>query len=50
MACANERSPHPAELFGEDWLEWGDKQLAEPGEPTRQALAAEIEFDNKSLS
>lgn len=50
MACANERSPHPVELFGEDWLAWGDKQLAEPGEPTRQALAAEIEFDNKSLS
>jgi hypothetical protein len=28
MACANERSPHPAELFGDDWLEWGDEQLA----------------------
>ncbi|BCO26892.1 hypothetical protein MIZ03_1778 [Rhodoferax lithotrophicus] len=28
MACANERSPHPAELFGEDWLAWGDQQMA----------------------
>ncbi|MBP8286659.1 MAG: DUF3079 domain-containing protein [Rhodoferax sp.] len=27
MACANERSPHPAELFGDDWLAWGDQQL-----------------------
>ena len=30
MACANERSPHPSELFGNDWLAWGDQQL----EPT----------------
>lgn len=28
MACANERSQHPAELFGKDWLAWGDQQLA----------------------
>lgn len=28
MACANERSPHPAELFGEDWLAWGEQRLA----------------------
>jgi len=27
MACANERSPHPCELFGDDWLAWGEKQL-----------------------
>ena len=26
MACSNERSPHPVELFGEDWLEWGDNK------------------------
>lgn len=32
MACANERSPHPAELFGDDWLAWGEQQLA-PGNP-----------------
>lgn len=25
MRCGNgsERTPHPVELFGEDWLEWG---------------------------
>jgi hypothetical protein len=25
LACGNGtiRSPHPVELFGEDWLEWG---------------------------
>jgi len=25
LACGNgsERTPHPVELFGEDWLEWG---------------------------
>jgi hypothetical protein len=28
MACANERSPHPVELFGDDWQMWGDKPLA----------------------
>ena len=29
LSCGNgsERTPHPAELFGEDWLEWG---LASP--------------------
>jgi hypothetical protein len=26
MACANERSPHPAELFGDDWLTWGEQK------------------------
>jgi hypothetical protein len=41
MACANERSPHPVELFGEDWLTWGDKQLAEPGEATKNGLPVE---------
>jgi hypothetical protein len=41
MACANERSPHPEELFGEDWLAWGNEQLAEPSEPKKQALPAE---------
>ena len=30
MACSNERAPHPAELFGEDWLEWGDQSTTEP--------------------
>lgn len=26
MACANERAPHPCELFGDDWLAWGQQQ------------------------
>jgi hypothetical protein len=34
MACANERSPHPAELFGDDWLAWGDEQLTPASPPT----------------
>lgn len=33
MACANERSPHPAELFGDDWMSWGDEQLATASTP-----------------
>jgi hypothetical protein len=33
LACANERSPHPVELFGEDWFEWGNDQMAEKVEP-----------------
>ena len=24
MACANERSPHPSELFGENWMDWSN--------------------------
>jgi hypothetical protein len=32
MACATERSPHPSELFGADWLAWGEQQLA-PSSP-----------------
>jgi hypothetical protein len=27
MACSNERSPHPMELFGKDCLAWGDHQF-----------------------
>jgi hypothetical protein len=34
MACSNERSPHPAELFGDDWLAWGERQLAPGSAPT----------------
>lgn len=28
LACGNGtiRTPHPAELFGEDWLEWGQER------------------------
>jgi hypothetical protein len=29
LACGNGtiRTPHPAELFGDDWLEWSSSQL-----------------------
>ena len=33
MACSNERSPHPAELFGDDWLTWGNQQLTQVDTP-----------------
>ena len=33
MACSNERSPHPAELFGDDWLAWGNQQLTQVDTP-----------------
>lgn len=42
MACANERSPHPAELFGEDWLAWGDQQLAPVDKPKTPATPSII--------
>jgi len=30
MRCGNgsDRTPHPAELFGEDWAEWGIETAA----------------------
>ena len=35
MHCGNgsERTPHPVELFGEDWLDWGIDHAAEPKVP-----------------
>jgi hypothetical protein len=32
LACGNgsERTPHPLELFGEDWVQWAAEQLGEP--------------------
>lgn len=37
MRCGNgsDRTPHPVELFGEDWAEWG-----EDGQPPQGADAA----------
>jgi hypothetical protein len=43
MACSNERSPHPAELFGDDWLTWGNQQLEPPDKNNRAPLQP---FDN----
>ena len=35
LACGNgsERTPHPVELFGEDWLEWGPGSAASTTAP-----------------
>jgi hypothetical protein len=34
LACGNgsERTPHPVELFGEDWVEWSEQQLTPPSD------------------
>lgn len=36
LACGNGtiRTPHPVELFGEDWLEWADRKTV-PVTPVR---------------
>jgi hypothetical protein len=33
LACGNgsERTPHPVELFGDDWLEWAPGAPPQPG-------------------
>lgn len=33
MRCGNgsDRTPHPAELFGEDWLAWGETPVSGVG-------------------
>lgn len=41
MACANERSPHPEELFGEDWLEWGQDKLSDSSTDTKTVAPRE---------
>ncbi len=35
MRCGNgsDRTPHPAELFGEDWDQWGLQNDGEPATP-----------------
>ncbi len=40
LACGNgsERCPHPAELFGNDWMEWHQEtEMKPPCEPARVA-------------
>lgn len=41
MHCGNgsERTPHPAELFGDDWMDWG-LDAGNPPLPTTPATAA----------
>jgi len=43
LRCGNgaDRTPHPAELFGEDWDSWGLDDVA----PTSQASKAETPVD-----
>jgi hypothetical protein len=41
MACANERSPHPSELFGADWVAWGDQQLAPGSAPATPSTSTD---------
>lgn len=35
MRCGNgsDRTPHPVELFGEDWAEWGESAQAPEAAP-----------------
>lgn len=35
MRCGNgsDRTPHPVELFGEDWAEWGEAAQAPEASP-----------------
>ena len=37
MRCGNgsDRTPHPAELFGDDWDQWGLEAEGEPAAPTK---------------
>lgn len=48
MACANERSAHPSELFGDDWLAWGEQQLAPSAVATEPKLALEKPKGNQA--
>ncbi|MBA3057863.1 MAG: DUF3079 domain-containing protein [Gammaproteobacteria bacterium] len=48
MACSNERSPHPVELFGPDWLEWGDNNLCAKDEPVTAPATVGPDFTGQS--
>jgi hypothetical protein len=41
MRCGNgsDRTQHPAELFGEDWEQWGLEADAEPAPPSTAGSA-----------
>jgi hypothetical protein len=47
MACSNERSPHPVELFGEDWLAWGDNHQHDQ-KPADPPIKPGNEFQNQT--
>ncbi len=40
LDCGNGtvRTQHPAELFGEDWLEWGEQHNADEYDPSANEL------------
>ncbi|MGE3850631.1 MAG: DUF3079 domain-containing protein [Planctomycetota bacterium] len=42
LACGNGtiRTPHPIELFGEDWLEWSENRNRSDSEPGSDPSAA----------
>jgi hypothetical protein len=44
MACGNGsvRTPHPSELFGEDWAEWGLEAREEEGQEGQEAQSAAL--------
>ena len=48
MKCGNgsERTPHPFELFGEDWHDWGHDFVVEPAKPSepRQVGSLAVQF------
>ena len=56
LACGNGtiRAPHPAELFGEDWLEWIDERAetrqpsASPARPTSVTTQAASAIQTKT--
>jgi hypothetical protein len=42
LACGNGtiRTPHPCELFGDDWLDWSERPHSPRSDPSESALAA----------
>src|SRR5665647_1890333 len=48
MMCGNgsERAPHPFELFGENWHDWGHDFVVEPAKPSepRQVGSLAVQF------
>ncbi|HCE07818.1 MAG TPA: DUF3079 domain-containing protein [Oxalobacteraceae bacterium] len=48
LRCGNgsERTPHPVELFGDDWQEWGLDAVAKPADPAERCRppAARVRF------
>jgi hypothetical protein len=45
LGCANgtDRTPHPIELFGEDWLEWSEANAAQSEQAARAESATSVD-------